>query len=150
MFKTCFVLDIIGGGFAYYDQYENELASVRWYRIKMDGPIKWKYTSFASPPDSWWMDSVVPVRGNITWGFKNLITDGSWVFRVGKCAIYDVCRCALFRLSRSTYHHRDTKIHTISFNNINMSSIGINVCSYGSGKTVYAQRCIKPGCNVRK
>ncbi|XP_025412426.1 uncharacterized protein LOC112684908 [Sipha flava] len=75
--------EIIGGGFTYSDQYENELASVRWYRIKADGPIKWKYTSFASPPDSWWMDSVVPVQGNMTWGFKNQITDGSWVFRVG-------------------------------------------------------------------
>lgn len=74
--------EIIGGGFSYTDQYENELASVRWFRTKMDGPIKWKYTAFSSPPDSWWMTSVVP-NGNITWGFKNQIIDGSWVFRVG-------------------------------------------------------------------
>ncbi|XP_008181561.1 uncharacterized protein LOC100169242 [Acyrthosiphon pisum] len=74
--------DITGGGFSYSDQYENELASVRWFRTKMDGPIKWKYTAFSSPPDSWWMTSVVP-NGNITWGFKNQIIDGSWVFRVG-------------------------------------------------------------------
>jgi len=75
--------EITGGGFTYADQYENELASVRWFRTKMDGPIKWKYTSFSSPPDSWWLTSVVP-NGNITWGFKNQIIDGSWVFRVGK------------------------------------------------------------------
>lgn len=74
--------EIIGGGFSYSDQYENELASVRWFRTKMDGPIQWKYTAFSSPPDSWWMTSVVP-NGNITWGFKNQIIDGSWVFRVG-------------------------------------------------------------------
>ncbi|KAL5234080.1 hypothetical protein ACI65C_001490 [Semiaphis heraclei] len=74
--------EITGGGFTYSDQYENELASVRWFRTKMDGPIKWKYTSFSSPPDSWWLTSVVP-NGNITWGFKNQIIDGTWVFRVG-------------------------------------------------------------------
>ncbi|KAE9523650.1 hypothetical protein AGLY_016202 [Aphis glycines] len=74
--------EITGGGFSYSDQYENELASVRWFRIKMDGPIKWKYTSFGSPPNSWWMTSVVP-NGNISWGFKNQIIDGSWVFKVG-------------------------------------------------------------------
>ncbi|XP_060843084.1 uncharacterized protein LOC132923244 [Rhopalosiphum padi] len=74
--------EITGGGFSYSDQYENELASVRWFRTKMDGPIKWKYTSFSSPPNSWWMTSVVP-NGNISWGFKNQIIDGSWVFKVG-------------------------------------------------------------------
>jgi len=74
--------EIIGGGFTYTDQYDNELAWTRWYRTKINGPIKWKYNSFASPPDSWWMTSVVP-WGNITWGFKNQITDGSWVFKVG-------------------------------------------------------------------
>lgn len=79
-----FRTEIIGGGFTYSDQYENELASVRWFKTGMDGQIRWKYNSLASPPDSWWMSSVVP-RGNITWGFKNQITDGSWVFRVGKC-----------------------------------------------------------------
>ncbi|XP_025195377.1 uncharacterized protein LOC112594671, partial [Melanaphis sacchari] len=74
--------EITGGGFSYSDQYENVLASVRWFRTKMDGPIKWKYTSFSSPPNSWWLTSVVP-NGNISWGFKNQIIDGSWVFKVG-------------------------------------------------------------------
>ncbi|XP_050535871.1 uncharacterized protein LOC126902534 isoform X2 [Daktulosphaira vitifoliae] len=72
--------DIIGGGFTYSDQYENEIASVRWFR--KNGPIKWKFTSFSTPPDSWWMTSTLPWGGNMTWGYKNQITDGSWVFKV--------------------------------------------------------------------
>ncbi|XP_050428689.1 uncharacterized protein LOC126838370 isoform X2 [Adelges cooleyi] len=75
--------DIIGGGFTYTDQYDNELASVRWIRMKNNGPIKWKYTSVSTPPDSWWMTSIIPWGSNITWGFKNQITDGTWIFKVG-------------------------------------------------------------------